>query len=264
MQFYLATCFFNLHTMSLSCLIFDDDAAAIAEVSFLIGKYASNWSIVGIASTTEECRNLLKTNIADIIFTDIHFGDEIIFDALPELKSVKGDLVFITADNGFATQAFQLSATSYILKPINEHHFIQALQKYQTTNLGNTITQTNEVLFHNLNESHSSFKKIAFNTNTGYVIKEVNDIIYAKANSNYTEFYFTDIEKILVSKTLLEYEKMLENYGFFRIHQSYLVNLKYMSKFDNDSLQMVLENGEVLPVSNRRKSNLLDILRGVF
>ena len=64
--------------------------------------------------------------------------------------------------------------------------------------------------------------------------------------------------------TLLEYEKMLETYGFFRIHQSYLVNLKYMSKFDNDSLEMVLENGEILPVSNRRKSNLLDILRGIF
>jgi|JI10StandDraft_1071094.scaffolds.fasta_scaffold34271_6 two-component system LytT family response regulator len=250
--------------MSLSCLIFDDDAAAIAEVSFLVGKYASNWEIIGIASTIDECKKFLKTNNADIIFTDIHFGNEIIFDALPELKLAKGDLVFITGDNGYATQAFQLSATSYILKPINEHHFIQAVQKYQGINAGNTITQTNDVLFHNLNESHSSVKKIAFHTNTGYVIKEVNDIIYAKANSNYTEFYFTDTEKTLVSKTLLEYEKMLETYGFFRIHQSYLVNLKYMSKFDNDSLEMVLENGEILPVSNRRKSNLLDILRGIF
>ena len=233
-------------------------------MSFLVGKYASNWEIIGIASTIDECKKFLKTNNADIIFTDIHFGNEIIFDALPELKLAKGDLVFITGDNGYATQAFQLSATSYILKPINEHHFIQALQKYQGINASNTITQTNDVLFHNLNESHSSVKKIAFHTNTGYVIKEVNDIIYAKANSNYTEFYFTDTEKTLVSKTLLEYEKMLETYGFFRIHQSYLVNLKYMSKFDNDSLEMVLENGEILPVSNRRKSNLLDILRGIF
>lgn len=250
--------------MSLSCLIFDDDAAAIAEVSYLIGKYASNWKIAGIASTIENCRELLNTHTVDVIFTDIHFREGVIFDLLPELKIFKGDLVFVSADNGYAAQAFQLSATSYILKPINENHFIQTLQKYKVVYENKVPAPSNDVFFNNLTETQPAHKKIAFNTNTGYVIKEIEAIIYAKANSNYTEFYFTESEKLLATKTLLEYEKMLDGFGFFRIHQSYLVNFKYVAKFDNDNLLLFLQNGESLPVSNRRKPVLLEVLRGVF
>jgi len=252
--------------MSLSCLIFDDEAAAIAEVSFLIGKHAPNWKILGIASTISDCKKLLKTTKADIVFSDIHFGEEIIFDVLPELKIFKGDLVFISGDNGFATQAFQLSATSYILKPINENHFIQTLQKYQLPDVERIFASapTKDVLFHNLTEHQSAHKKIAFNTNTGYVIKELNDVVYGKSSSNYTEFFFSDKEKVLVTKTMLEYEKMLDALGFFRIHQSFLVNFKFVDRFDSEELQLYLRTGEILPVSNRRKTILLEMLRRVF
>lgn len=250
--------------MILSCMIFDDEASAVAEISFLVGKYASSWKIVGIASTIEACKELLNTQAADVIFTDIHFGNDIIFDVLPELKFFKGDLIFISADNGYAAQAFQLSATSYILKPINENHFLQTIQKYLSLNENKPFIQSNDVLFHNLTEINIAHKKIAFSTNIGYVIKEVEKVIYAKANSNYTEFYFIDDEKLIATKTLLEYEKMLDSFGFFRIHQSYLVNFKYVAKFDNDNLLVFLQNGDSLPVSNRRKTVLLDMLRGVF
>ena len=227
--------------MSLSCLIFDDEAAAIADVSFLIGKYAPDWKIAGIASTISDCKKLLKSKTVDIIFSDIHFGNDIVFELLPELNSFKGDLIFISGDNGYATQAFQLSAISYILKPINETH-----------------------LFHNLKEEIPAHKKIAFNTSTGYVIKEINDIVYAKSSNNYTEVYFANKEKVFVAKTMLDYEKMLDSFGFFRIHQSYLVNFKYVVRFDTEELELYLTSGEALPVSNRKKTILLEMLRRIF
>lgn len=251
--------------MNKNCLIFDDEAAALSEVSFLVGKYAPNWKISGIASTIENCKKLLKTQKADIIFTDIHFGKDIIFDILPELKEFNGSIIFISGDNGFATQAFQLSAASYILKPINETHFKETINKFQTTDREALLpTVSNDVLFHNLSADKGLHKKIAFNTNSGYVIKEVNDIIYAKSANNYTEVYFSGKEKVFVARTMLDYEKMLDSFGFFRIHQSYLVNFKYVVRFDTEELELHLTTGEALPVSNRKKTILLEMLRRVF
>ena len=178
--------------MSLSCLIFDDEAAAIAEVSFLIGKYVPDWKVLGIASTIDKCKELLSTQKADIIFSDIHFAEEIVFDVLPELNDFKGDIIFIknidnvqpdhdifiSGDNGFATQAFQLSAISYILKPVNETHFKQIISKYLSREVEKLPSVSNDVLFHNLKAGiPAAHKKIAFNTTNGYVIKEVDDIV---------------------------------------------------------------------------------------
>ncbi len=253
--------------MSLTCLIFDDESAAIAKVSFLLGKHAPNWEILGIASTISECRSLLQEHAPNIIFSDIHFGKDIIFDVLPELKTFKGDIVFISGDNAFAAQAFQLSATSYILKPINENHFVQLIQKYQFVDLNNINNEgalVNDVLYHNLKENRPSYKKIAFNTNSGYIIKKIDDILYAKANSNYTEIYFADKEKIIATKTMLEYERLFSEFNFFRIHHSYIVNFEHVLKFDSDELKLYLTTGEIIPVSTRKKVLLLEILRKIF
>jgi two-component system LytT family response regulator len=246
------------------CLIFDDEPSAIVEVSFLIGKFAPNWKIKGIASDIETCKKLLETQNPDVIFSDIHFGKDLIFDIIPELKSFKGDIVFISGDNGFASEAFQLSAANYFLKPINELQFKTFIDKFSVNPLKKGNESFAEVLFHNLIEPQNALKKIAFSTNTGYIIKELSTVVYAKAISNYTEFYFEDRDKLLTTKTLLIFEKMLESFGFFRIHQSYLVNFKFVTKFDSEDLQLYLSNGEVLPVSNRRKSQLLELLKGIF
>jgi two-component system LytT family response regulator len=250
--------------MSLSCFIFDDEISSISEVSFLIGKFAPSWKVTGTASTVQECRSLMQTQHADIIFVDIQFGELNIFDELPELKNFKGDVIFISEDNGYATQAFQFNAKGYLLKPLIENHFIQILNKFQISNIDKTFNTPIEVLYHHIPEKQIVYNKIAFNTTKGYVIKDVSDIVYAKANSNYTEFLFLDSDKVEVTKTMLEYEKMLNGMGFLRIHQSYLVNFKFVDKFDKDNLQLSVSNGDCLPVSNRRKPILMEILKGVF
>jgi len=257
-------CYLNLVgvNMNINCLIFEDEAGAVANVSFMIGKHAPGWEIVGIASTIDDCKQMLETKQADVIFSDIHFGKEIIFNVLPELKQYRGKIIFISGDNGFAAQAFQLSASNYLLKPIDEIHFKETISRLRTQNI--EPLQSNEVLFHNLSSGNLGSKQIAFNTNSGYVVKQISDIIYAKSSNNYTEIYFDNKDKVLVSKTMLEYEKMLENFGFLRIHQSYLVNFKYVLRFDTEDLLLHLITGDILPVSNRKKTVLLEMLRRIF
>ena len=250
--------------MPISCMIFDDQHAAISELSFLIGKHVPDWKILGIAASLKNCRSLLISQKVDIIFTEIHFGNQTIFDALPELNSFKGDIVFITTDNSFAMQSFQLSTISYILKPIKETNFIDILKRYSDKFSGKNQALTRDVLYNNLTDQNFISKRIAFNAMNGYIIKELENIIYAKAYSNYTEFYFLGNEKVFVAKTLLEYEKMLYEFGFFRIHQSFLVNFNYVTLFENEQLLLHLSSGDILPVSNRKKTLLLEMIKGVF
>ena len=230
-------------TMPISCMIFDDQHAAISELSFLIGKHVPDWKILGIAASLKNCRSLLISQKVDIIFTEIHF---------------------ITTDNSFAMQSFQLSTISYILKPIKETNFIDILKRYSDKFSGKNQALTRDVLYNNLTDQNFISKRIAFNAMNGYIIKELENIIYAKAYSNYTEFYFLGNEKVFVAKTLLEYEKMLYEFGFFRIHQSFLVNFNYVTLFENEQLLLHLSSGDILPVSNRKKTLLLEMIKGVF
>lgn len=250
--------------IEIKCLIFDDEPASIVQVSFLLGKYAPHWKITGVASEVSKCRKLLEEQQADVVFTDIHFGEDDVFKVLPELKAFKGDIIFVSGDNGFAAQAFELSAVNYFLKPINEDLFKSFIDKYKGKPDKSSNETVADLLFQHLTEGKCALKKIALNTGSGYVVKEINDIVYAKASSNYTELSFQNKDKILASKTLLVFEKMLEGYGFFRIHQSYLVNFKYVQKFDSEYLQIELTTSEKLPVSNRKRSELLELLKGVF
>ncbi len=253
--------------MSKSCLIFDDDPVSLAEISFLLGRYAKDWKISGYASSISDCENLLKTTSVDVIFCDIHFGDKVIFSELPSLREYSGDIVFISGDNGYAMEAFELSAANYILKPIDEDKFAVVINKLTSPYESalkfdkEEVLNTNDLVYYN---NLSSDKKIAFRTNKGYMIRNVNDIVYIKSNNNYSEFFFPNKEREVVAKSISEFEKILERLGFFRIHQSYLVNFKYVSRFDNESLNLYLNTDDSLPVSIRRKSYLLEMLRNIF
>jgi two-component system LytT family response regulator len=250
--------------MNFSCLIFDDEPSAIVEVSFLLGKHAPSWEILGVSSDIDTCRKLLSRETPDIVFCDIHFGRQIVFDALPELKAFAGNIVFITGDNSYATQAFELSAVNYLLKPIDEEKFIYFLSKYENSKGVNLGHFKSKILYHNLKENSSLLKKLSFPTSSGYEIRQLNEILYAKAYNNYSEFYFSDDKKSLATKTLLLYEGILEEFGFFRIHQSYLVNLTHIISLDTENLQIKLSNGHILPISNRKKGVLLDKIKSVF
>lgn len=249
--------------MSKTVLIFEDDLKAIGEITFLMGKHAPNWKIVGIGSTATKCYNLLETVESDIIITDIHFGNEIVFNVLPQLSSYNGHLVFASADNNFAAQAFQLSASNYLLKPINEIIFQQMVAKIESEkNIKNE--KRHETLVKNMDTPNNLPKKIAFETRNGYLIKNLNEIIYAKADNNYTEIYFKNKEKLVVSKTMLFYEKMLKDFDFVRIHQSYLVNFEHVVKFDKENFVLKLNQGDELPVSSRKKTVILELMHTIF
>lgn len=251
--------------MAATCVVFDDSPDVIAKTCTYIEKYTPQWEIVAVASNPDACRDIVHTLDPNIIITDVRIGGKPIFDILRDFKEHRYTFIFMSSENSYASEVFQWHACAYLLKPVSEQDFEAAISRCLGKIMDNVYySSVMSGLSDDMHESGNGKKKIAFNTNNGYLVRELNDIIYAKANSNYTEFYFNGNEKIMSTKTLLEYEKMLGLFGFVRIHQSYLVNFKYVVRFNTEHLQLCLSNDIVLPVSNRKKPVVMDILRGIF
>jgi two-component system LytT family response regulator len=249
--------------MGLSCLIIERDLNTISKISFLLGKYVPHWTIFGVASSLEKSNEFInELHNIQVIFLGYFSDKNPVLEVLPEFKDFKGKIICIKQTENIDPKESQLMAGDCHTTPIYDTTLLQTIQLYSKENVRNYRFDFQDDMVKSM-EKYLKQKKIAFNTPNGYVIKQLDEILYAKANNNYTEFYFANQEKIIAAKTMLEYEKLLSDLGFVRIHQSYLANFKHISRFDNECLQLFMGD-VVLPVSNRKKSHLLEMLRSIF
>jgi two-component system LytT family response regulator len=168
----------------------------------------------------------------DLVFLDVEMDDGTGIELASKLESYSFQLVFITAHDKYAVNAFKLSAIDFLLKPIDAEDLINAVVRAEK----NIKTKTLELQFKILQESISSIavsdKKIVLKDNESIYFVKVSDIVRCKAEGPYTEFYLMSDQKIIISKSLKEYEDVLEPFGFVRTHHSHLINIKHISRFD--------------------------------
>jgi two-component system LytT family response regulator len=179
---------------------------------------------------------------------------------LQQLKPYNFKVIFITAFNDFALKAIKFSAMDYLVKPIDEYEFIQAIEKaLSQIESDDNFNKQNEYLL-DFFKKQNQLGNIILRTSEAIHLVEISEIVYCKSDNAYTSFFLTSGEVIIVSKNLKEYSQMLNDYGFLRPHQSYLVNLKYIKKVDkSDGGFVVLKNGKEIPVSVRQKKKLIEI-----
>jgi two-component system LytT family response regulator len=205
---------------------------------------------------------LEKINVwqPDIVLLDVEMDDGTGFDLLQQIHQPKFQLIFTTAHNKYAVQAFKFSAIDYLLKPIDPIELQAALQK-ALDNISSTILQNQlQVLMQQLHHKNEPDKQIVLkDIDKTYFIK-ISDILYCEAEGAYTKFYLSNKEEILVSKNLRFYEDLLE--GFIRTHHSCLVNPSKIKMYDRktDSGTIILESGHSIPVSQRKKEFVLQFL----
>ncbi len=199
----------------------------------------------------------------DIVFLDVEMDDGTGFDLLRLLQNPTFQLVFTTAHQKYAIEAFKFSAIDYLLKPVNPDEVEQTFTKALKNIRNNDLSKQLSVLMHQLSYKNENDKKIVLKDIEATYFIKVSDILYCEAEGTYTKFYFTNNEPILVSKNLKEYESMLEPLGFIRTHHSYLANPSKIKMFDKtDGGSLVLEGGLTVPVSQRKKDFVLSILEG--
>lgn len=244
--------------MKLTAVIIDDVSQARKTLKEDLATYCPNLEVIGEADGVVTGSKLLNKFKPDIIFLDIQLQDGTGFDILEILGDISFQVIFITASDEFAIKAFKFSAIDYILKPIDPDELIVAVQKISKVN---NSTQDNYDLLLNTVKEQSAPKRIALHTLEKIHISEIANILRCESNGNYTTFYFKDGQKLLVTKTLKEYDKMLSEYKFARVHQSHLINTQQIKEFVKvDGGYIVMRDGSKIPVSLRKKSVVIKLL----
>ena len=174
-----------------------------------------------------------------------------------EIKKIDFDVIFTTAFEKYAVQAFRMCAVDYLLKPVDKDYLKQAIDKLKEKYSGN-LSGNLDVLFHNLKNVQGLSKRICIPVMNGYEVFQINDIIRCESSVNYTTLFIKGNRKLTVAKTLKEFEDILTAYNFFRVHNSHLINMNYIKTYNKSKGGfVVLTDNSVIEVSVRRKDDFL-------
>ena len=216
------------------------------------------------AGSVKEGTAILKDMQPEIVLLDIDLGDGSAFDLLNQLNEIHFKIIFITAYDVFAIKAFKFSAIDYLLKPVVPSELISAVEKAIKSIDNDNIHLKLNAFLTNMANITGEIKKIVLKTSDSIHLINIRDIIRLESDSNYTWFHIMGNKKLFVSKTLKDYEEMLGNSGFFRPHQSHLVNISFIDRFEKgDGGILILRDGTNVPVSYRKKENLLKIFESL-
>ncbi|MDN3671137.1 LytTR family DNA-binding domain-containing protein [Echinicola jeungdonensis] len=243
----------------IKAIIIDDEIHCIERLKkILLNHFSMSIQLVGTYKTVSGGKKAIEILNPDLIFLDIQLKSQSGFDLLNEIGKVNIHVIFTTAFEEYAIKAFKFNAIDYLLKPIDPSELADAIVRLQGEMKKNQQSEKFEILFKSLCEEKKSNKKIAVPTMNGLVILNISDIIRCQSDVNYTYIFLESGEKMMVSKSLKEFELLLKDYQFYRVHNSHLVNLDFIkSYFKGKGGYLELLDGSSVEVSSRRKSGLL-------
>jgi len=243
----------------INAIIIDDEPHMRHTIRKMLNSLCPDVKILSEAGSVAEGVAAIKNLHPDLIFLDIKMDDGTGFDLLKQMKPIDFKVIFITAWENFAIKAFKFSALDYLLKPIDPDDLVQSVQKARQTIQSDFNTQL-ENLNEHLHDQDKTNKKIIIRTAENIHLVKVKDIVFCESDGNYTTVNLVDEARIIVSSTLREYEDLLLEYGFFRVHKSYLINLRFISRFEKaEGGMIVLETGVKIPVASRKREQLLEM-----
>jgi two-component system LytT family response regulator len=188
------------------------------------------------------------------------------FALLKEIKNISFEVIFVTAHNQFMIEAFHFSAIDYLLKPIDDDLLVDAVKRARKRIEEKTGAKNVETFLHNVRQTPASGPmKLCIPSLKGFQVVELEDILYAEAAGNYTNFYFINQRSVCTSKPIHEYEQLLADSGFVRIHKSYLINLLHIKEYlKGEGGSVILSNGTEIEVARRKKEPFLDKMKTFF
>lgn len=243
----------------MKAILVDDEKNALEMLEWMLQKNCPEVEIIAMCDSPLDGLEKIKALKPDVIFLDIEMPQLNGFDLLERLGKHESDVIFTTAYNQFAIKAFKVCALDYLLKPIDPEDLKAAVQKVQHKSSKMSPEQLDLLLSYMKPEKPKS-RRIALTATDHLIFVETEKIIYCESDSNYTIFFLTDGQKVIVSKTLKDVEEILEGSDFFRIHASYLINMKHVSKFTRgDGGYVVMSNNQHITVSRKKKDEFFEM-----
>ncbi len=245
-------------------VVIDDEIRARESVIELIKLYKDDVKVVGTAHDVKSGIKAIQDHEPDLVLLDIIMPDGTGFDLLKQLKEINFKLIFITAYEQYAIKAFKFSALDYILKPIDPDDFQDALGKIQAEPKKENIDVKLSTFMSHMNAPESrNDQRIVLKTFDAVHVVEIKDIIRCESDRNYTLFAIAGEGNVMISRSMKEFAELLEGFNFFRVHQSHLINLDHLKKYDKENFVCVMSDLSEVPVSHRRKDMLFKMFRSV-
>lgn len=243
----------------MNALIIDDEKQAREALRQIIDLCCPNINVYDEADSLLSGILAIKKKRPDILFLDINLKTDNGFEVLQHFQDNPLNVVFVTGHNDYVLKALRASAVDYLLKPVKASELMLAVQKVEQKLSQETQQQNLDSLMSNLTNKDNTIQKITISTSDSLHIIDVDDIIYCESDKGYTTFHTTDQQKIIASKIIREYENLLPKKNFMRVHQSFLINLNHVKRYDKkDKNALVTILDHKIPVSHRLKSKVID------
>lgn len=246
----------------IKAVIIDDLKEARENLKKDLDNYCPEIVLIGEADSVVSGTKIIKSLQPNLVFLDIQLGDGSGFDILEILGEINFNVIFTTASDAYALKAFKFSAIDYLLKPIDPDDLIEAIKKVEQSKKTNHASI--DLLLEHSKQAYKPMKRLALNTLDKIHVVNISDIIRCEADVNYTLFYFADKTKLLVTKTLKDFEEMLNEHQFLRVHQSHLVNTNCIKEFvKGDGGYLMMNDGSSVPVSTRKRNSVVEALNAL-
>lgn len=250
----------------LQTILIDDEPGSLETLKRLLRRYCPDVEILGQFSDPHGGLKAVLELAPDLILLDIEMPELSGFDILERIKGIVApDIIFITAHNEYAIKAFKYAAVDFLLKPVDALELKAAVQRcQQQTDERHQQKKLLELLLQNHRSNGHGSLMLALPTQEGYVFIKPDDILRCEADGGYTKFYLQGKETVLVSRTLGDYEDILSDHRCYRVHDKYIVNLRFVKKYvKGDGGQVVLTDNSTVEVSRRRKEGFLKRMQGL-
>lgn len=242
------------------CVLIDDEADSLEVMEMLLKTYCPQVKIEALCNSAEQGIAAINKFRPDVVFLDIEMPNMNGFDMLEKFDELFFEVVFITAYHQFAIKAFRYSALNYLLKPVDPDDLLETIRRIEKNKSVPLKEQMELLMQHVANPAATTVARIALTTSYGMLFVETKDIIYCESDNNYTSVKMTGGKKILVSKTMKEIDETLSGPDFYRIHNSYLINLAHIQKFvRGDGGYVVMNDEKVVTISRNKKQEFLDL-----
>lgn len=243
----------------LQVVIVEDEKHSRETLKNLLEEFCDNVTVIGMASSVEEAINMISEKNPELVFMDIELQTGTGFDVLDAIGDKHFEVVFTTAFEQYAIKAIKFSSIDYLLKPIDIEELQIAVNKAQVRKDANQYQKQLEVLLTNFRQPNSENRNICLSTAEGIEFVKVQDIMYCEANGSYTNFILKNNKKLIVSKHLKEYENLLSEHKFMRVHNSYLINLLEVKRFvKTDGGYILMNDDAAISISQKKKEEFME------
>ena len=243
----------------MKAILVDDEPDGIRTLQKMLQLHCPHVQVVAACSNAVAAKQQVEEQQPDIIFLDIQMPGKSGLELLTEIAEKNFEVIFVTAHNEYMLQALQYSAADYLLKPVDEDRLMAAVQRVEKKLEAGKKDNSTETLVHNLSKTgNPAAMRLCLPTLKGFLVLKLDDIIYCEAERSYTVFHLAGSRMVTVSKSLVEYDNLLKDTSFLRIHKSFLVNLHHVTEYQRgEGGLVVMSNKAEIEVSRRKKEQFL-------